>query len=38
MIICGANAKIKDLLSMTNLDKVLELASDKQEALVRLKQ
>ena len=37
MILCGANPKVKELLRMTDLDKVLEIAVDKEEALKRLK-
>jgi len=37
MIICGACPKVKELLGMTNLDKVLELAADKAAALESVK-
>ena len=36
MVLCGLNSKVKELLSMTNLDKVLDLAADRHEALARL--
>jgi anti-anti-sigma regulatory factor len=36
LIFCGINEKVKEVLAMTNLDKVFDIAGDRQEAIKRL--
>jgi anti-anti-sigma factor len=36
LVFCAANNKIKEILTVTNLDKVFDIAADRQEAVKRL--
>lgn len=36
LIFCQLNNKVKELLSITNLDRVFEIASDRNEAVARI--
>lgn len=36
LILCGINDKVKEVLAMTNLDKVFDITADRQEAISQL--
>ncbi len=36
LVICGVSDKVKEILEMTNLDKILDIVADKQEAINKL--
>jgi len=36
MVFCNVNKKVKEILTMTNLDKVFDIAENRQEAIKQL--
>ena len=36
LILCGINSRVQEVLSMTNLDQVFDIAKDRDEAMARL--